>query len=262
EFQRNTYTENGWKMSIVYDKNVRPLPYDKRKGSRYNDAIKAYNEFIMSYRSYGKSIDTIVQEYNEASEERKSSYRFQKYGLADMNRDGIPELVVSKPLSVMQLFTYADGEVTSLECTTESGWHGFRGIMKSGYSRGNHVSTQNDWTFYKYNRDLSVETITFGVYWPPLYGDYVNSNLRYWETDLYTDLKLSLHMNGDSFGLYIFVFNGRVVSEREYQQLTKPYIDMTDSSYQVDCRYSQVGIADYEYPYFVKQENRHEFYAL
>ncbi|MBO4220439.1 MAG: hypothetical protein J5933_05910 [Clostridia bacterium] len=252
-FARNTYKENGWRTDLEFVAIDRPVPQDRTKSGYYNRVIRAYNEYILNVPQYeGCSLKEYVDIFNEWTDKRISP--FPSYGLIDVNSDGIPELGEIIPLSGYALYGYIDGTVVPLETAGGNGQHGPVGIRTNGYTYQEHISTGAYWIFVNYNKDLSANYLEFGTFREPPYsseGEYMGvsyySGYKHLEGD-----DILKHSIGYKYASQVFYFDGEVVSEREYCQLTRPYMNMLRSG--IRYPYSPVKLADKHLAAFVKRE--------
>ena len=254
--KRNTYEENGWQTSIKMKLKDNVFPRDPSKSAGYNTALVKYNEYIREhfYSEYRTYLDQF------ADDPHYSLISPTYYGLTDVNFDGIPEMVAKDPYGGYGLFGLIGGNVERLDCSTENGQHGYTGILNNGYSIGNHYSTQDEWYIYKYNRDLSADFTLFGKYWRSignvswlgLFGGYKGA------PEWTSEIMLKYTYNSADM-VTVFMIDGEVVSEYEYNQRLNVYKKMIDKT--VYCDYSPYEVEDPEHvPYYVKQIHSRLFY--
>ncbi|MBQ7902367.1 MAG: hypothetical protein IJ362_01405 [Oscillospiraceae bacterium] len=126
------------------------LESDMSKGKRYNDAMMAYNIYLS--KNAGKSART--------------------YGLYELTADNVPELIIPHEWGYLEIYTFYNGQLVSLETPPAGGGDGGCGILANGMVCGRMRKMEYvEYWFYTYNLDGSVkDKVNFSWNWYDL-GD-------------------------------------------------------------------------------------------
>jgi len=193
------YAENGISTEIqLFTRDVY-LEQEPGKSAVYNNAIKAYNDFLLGKLE--------VEDYKCKPEEWLEVFKgwnmpLGSYGLFDMNHDGIPELITSVPYWY-DIYSYKSGAITKWGNVFNNGMNGPNRIFPDGTAGTGHISTGAWYDFYRFNADgSSTNIMSFDWYEPQNH----------------------------------FKFNGRMVTKEEFERLTDPWLDKFDNPADIDMK--------------------------
>lgn len=133
------------------------LTADPAKGTLYNNAVKAYNDFLTS------ELPTGMIEYEDYN---YYSY-IERYALYDITRDGLPELFTFINSGGMHkdVYTYKNGQVVQLSDSFGNSYHGPDKVLKCGMVANEHFSTGGTYFFTTYYPDGTTEDVSFSNGW-------------------------------------------------------------------------------------------------
>lgn len=151
----NIYVHEGKHTDMQYVVNEKFLPNDESQSAIYNEAVDAYNDFIVAE---AKSRLESINEENT----NQTSISTQ---ITDLDKNGIPEIqVYLYPMWPSFIFTYRNGEVVELPGAFSNGQHGGCGLLENGMYRSKHSSTGWNNTFVTYNKNGSQTIERFSEY--------------------------------------------------------------------------------------------------
>ncbi len=140
--------------SIQYIVHDKCLPYDETKTIEYNNAIDAYNAFLV------KEANNRLEQVNAGRE-----VSFLNTSLKDLDYNGIPEIIIRMEMFFpYQIFTYYNGEVLEIPGPFSNGQHGNCGLLANGMYRSEHHSTGWTDTFVTYNKNGTQTIENFSAY--------------------------------------------------------------------------------------------------
>ena len=175
--QENVYISEGKYIDIQYTIKDCCLPTDNSKSVKYNEAVTAYNEFLLE-----KAKETL--EYLIDGDPYSTEYETT---LKDLNDDGIPEM-----LTVMQftypyrVFSYRNGEVVELVGPLSNGMHGPVGLLENNIYYSRHLSTGGESNYVTYNKDGS-QTVDIFYYFSDEYPSHYTRYIAWTDEDRWND---------------------------------------------------------------------------
>lgn len=194
--EENIYLSEGKYTEIQYVVKEKFLPNDESESAIYNEAIDAYNAFI-------------VEEANDRLEymnEENTNQTDMGTQIIDLNKDGIPEIVTPLvPMWPAFVFTYRNGEVVELPGTFSNGQHGGCGLLENGMYRSQHLTTGWFNTFVTYNKNGS-QTIE-----------------RFSEYSTYGYEKYTVRADGTETAKYSIEFEKNDTGKQKFDALYAPY---------------------------------------
>lgn len=151
----NIYVHEGKYTDMQYTVSENFLPNDESQSTIYNEAIDAYNAFIV------KEAKSNLNSYNEENTNQSS----MSTQIIDLDKNGIPEIqVYLYPMWPSYIYTYRNGEVVELPGAFSNGQHGGCGLLENGMYRSKHSSTGWNNTFVTYNKNGSQTIERFSEY--------------------------------------------------------------------------------------------------
>ncbi len=158
--ERSVYRDEGVYTKIQYEIDEDFMPRDESKSEEYNAAIDAYREYIL------KNAKERLKLLNE-----DNYFTTLPTTLEDLNKDGIPEIIVRESLYPPSVYSFRDGEIVELLGTRSNGQHGNCGLLENGMYASKHFTTGWFTSFVTYNLDGTQTIETFSYY-----GDYEYSS--------------------------------------------------------------------------------------
>lgn len=193
------YAENGISTEIqLFTRDVY-LEQEPGKSATYNNAINAYNDFLSGKISVNdEKYDPDFWVGNSGGYGPVSSY-----GVMDLNKDNIPELIVYNRSFMYDVYSYKNGSIIQWNVPFYGGMNGPDAIFTDGMVASGHISTGAWYDFYRFNADgSSTNIMSFDWYEPQNH----------------------------------FKFNGRMVTKEEFERLTDPWLDKFDNPADIDMK--------------------------
>ncbi|MBQ5326426.1 MAG: hypothetical protein J6K80_04385, partial [Oscillospiraceae bacterium] len=158
------------------------------KSATYKNAINAYNDFLSGKIAVNdEKYDPDFWVGNSGGYGPVSSY-----GVMDLNKDNIPELIVYNRSFMYDVYSYKNGSIIQWNVPFYGGMNGPDVIFTDGMVASGHISTGAWYDFWRFNADGSYTNImSFDWYEPQNH----------------------------------FKFNDRMVTKEEFERLTDPWLD-------------------------------------
>ena len=171
------------------------------ESTKYNAAIKVYNEFLNEkIKAKDKRTGEMVGA-NEAWNPFTGKPGIIEFALFDVNKDGIPELLTSA--STHRVFSYQNDQLWHWYETDGSVMNGPTYILENGALFSQKTSTGYSYTYITFDSEGAVSEVWF-------------------------------HDPGEDYEGAIYLFNYENVSKEEYQQLTKEYMELSQKKATVE----------------------------
>jgi len=155
----NSSSESGPLYNTIQfhiDGNRQYIPENNTKSAEYNDAVSAYNDFLL------RQAEEMLQWLNMGDAMASEL----KTAVKDLNSDGVPEMLtqINPPWYPYYVYTYRNGEVIQLAGPRTNGYHGSVGLLENNIYYSYHSTTGVEESYVSYNRDGSQTVEIFWYY--------------------------------------------------------------------------------------------------
>ena len=178
---------------VMQDKNKVYLEEKEGKFNEYNDAIKAYNQFLnKKIKAKDKRMGKMIG-VNDAWNSVTGKTGIGSFALYDVNNDDIPELhIISNNYDV---FSYQNRQLWHWYTSNSNTMHGSTYILESGALFSEILSTGYSYYYTTFDSDGTVS-------------------------------ELEMLDPGENYEGAKYYFDGKEVSKEEYERLSKKYMDL------------------------------------